>query len=201
MPREAKRLWLASALFALVAVAGLLGLDAIVARWTAAGAAGTLWDVGTRWLDLATLKPVSNFLLGGLLLLVAGLLLIVPRTRRLGWPLLYVALVQFLSTVVADLAKPPFGRMRPFEAAAHGGADIWWVGANSFPSGHIAFYAGLFFPLMLLFPRWAVLLALPPLFVATARIVEHDHYVGDAAASLALAAALSAALSFLPKRG
>lgn len=198
---EAKRLWVAAALFALLATAGLLGLDGTIARWTAGGAGGSLWDWGTRWLDLLTLKEVSNFLLGALLLAAAGALLAFRRTRRLGWPLLYLALVQAIATVAADLSKPPFGRLRPFEAAAAGGVDTWFVGANSFPSGHVAFYAGLFLPLAVLLPRWTLLWAIPPLFVAAARVLEHDHYLSDVAASLALAAALAAALSPLSRRG
>jgi membrane-associated phospholipid phosphatase len=190
-PPEAKRLWLAAALFALIAIGGLLGLDGIVARWTAGGAAGSLWDQGTRWLDLLTLKPISNFLMGALLLLAAGMLLVFRRTRRLGRPVLYLALVQAMSTVAADLSKPWLGRPRPFEPAA----GAWFAGGNSFPSGHVAFYAGLFLPLAVLLPRWSPLWLVPPLFVAAARVLEHDHYLSDVTVSLALASALAAALA------
>ena len=201
MDVEAKRLWLAAALFALLAAGGLIGLDGTIARATAGGAAGSLWDHGTRWLDLLTLKHVSNFLLGAVLLVVAGGLLAFARTSPIGWPLLYLALVQAVSTVAADLSKPPFGRLRPFEAAAGGGADTWFAGANSFPSGHVAFYAGLFLPLIVLLPRWALLWMLPPLFVAAARVLENDHYLSDVAISFALAAALAAALAPLARKG
>lgn len=195
-------LWLAAALLALLAAAGLAGLDGAVARATAGGAAGSLWDRGTRLLDLVTLKEISNFLPGALLLAAAALLLALRRTRAFGWPLFYLALVQAVATVTADLAKPQLGRLRPFEAAAApGAADTWFVGANSFPSGHVAFYAGLFLPLIVLVPRWALLWALPPLFVAAARVLENDHYLSDVAASLALAAALAAALAPLARRG
>lgn len=196
-----KGLWLAAALAAIVAAAGLLGLDGAVARLTAGAAPGSVWDQGTRWLDFATLKEISNFLLGALLLAAAAGLLAFRGSRRIGWPVLYLALVQAVATVAADLSKPPFGRLRPFEAAAQGGADTWFVGANSFPSGHVAFYAGLFLPLALLLPRWALLWALPPLFIAAARVLENDHYLSDVAASLALAAALAAALAPLARRG
>ena len=147
-----------------------------------------------RWLDLVVLKEVSNFLRGALLLLAGGLLLAVRATRRYGWATLYLGLVQFLTTTIADLAKPQLGRLRPSEAMAEpGAADVWFVGANSFPSGHTAFYAGLFLPLMLLLPHWRWLWALPPLFIAAARLLAHDHYLSDVAASLALGAAMTAA--------
>jgi membrane-associated phospholipid phosphatase len=191
------------ALLALIATAGgIFGLDAAIARWTAAlPDSRTIWDSGTAILDTLALKGWSNFLLGFVLLLAAGLLIALPGTRSIGWPLLYVGAVQFASTVIADLAKPQLGRLRPFEAASNpGAADTWWVGANSFPSGHVAFYAGLFLPLMLLFPRWSALFAIPPLFIAAARLLEHDHYLSDVTASLALAALMALAFRFILDR-
>jgi membrane-associated phospholipid phosphatase len=202
MKTQTNAMWLAAALFALLAAAGLLGGDLAVARWIATVRPPPWWGQGTAWLDLIALKEVSNFLLGALLVVAAGGLVAIRRTRRIGWPLLYLGLVQFLSTTIADLAKPQFGRLRPFEALeGSSGADLWFVGANAFPSGHAAFYAGLFFPLMLLLPRWSALWVLPPAFIAVARVVGNDHYLSDVCASLALAAALAAALSPLAAKG
>jgi membrane-associated phospholipid phosphatase len=105
--------------------------------------------------------------------------------------------VQFVATCLADFAKPVFGRLRPHETLA----DLWFAGGgNSFPSGHAAFYAGLFLPLMVLFPRYSALFAIPPLFVGVARLMEHDHYLSDVAVSFAFAALLAAGLSFLVER-
>ena len=195
------RMWFLAGLFALLAGLGILWLDPIVAAVTAGGVPASFWSRGTALLDGLMLKEVSNFLLGPLLLLFAMIALAAPGARtRFGWPSLYLALVQLLATVIADLSKPLLGRLRPFEAAAGDATDSWFVGANSFPSGHAAFYAGLFFPLMILFPRWAAVFAIPPLFIAAARVVEHDHYPSDVAASLALAATLSAGLAFILER-
>lgn len=192
-----RRFYVAALLFALIALSGLLGLDRGVAEWTAGLPRGdTFWDRGTGVLDVLALKEISNFLLGAILLLLAGVLLALRATRRFGRPVLFVGLVQFIATTIADLAKPQLGRLRPYEAMAEPGAlDTWFVGANSFPSGHTAFYAGLFFPLMLLLPRWVSLWAVPPLFIAAARVLAHDHYLSDVAASLALAAFLTGALA------
>jgi membrane-associated phospholipid phosphatase len=199
---EIRIFWIIAAASALTAAAGLAGLDQALADLTRPSSSldalsGTL--VGL--LDQVTLKPLSNFLLGALLLLAGGLLLILPMTRRGGWLVFYLGLVQFLATTVADLAKPQLGRMRPWEADEAGVADAWFVGANAFPSGHVAFYAGLFLPFVLLLPRLRLLWLVPPLFVAASRIMVHDHYLSDVAASLALAAMLAATVAPLARRG
>jgi membrane-associated phospholipid phosphatase len=197
--RVVRGLWTLFTLGLIVTAGGIAGLDAAIARWTATlPNSGTWWDVGTYWLDIFAFKELSNFLLGFLLLVAGGLLLLPRSMRSIGWTLVYVGAVQFASTVIADLSKPQMGRLRPFEAMANpGGTDTWFVGANSFPSGHVAFYAGLFLPLMMLAPRWSLLWAIPPIFVAIARVLDHDHYVSDVTASLALAAALTIGLRFL----
>jgi membrane-associated phospholipid phosphatase len=193
--------WALAAAFALLAVAGILVLDRAIAGWNAARVPSTIWSTGTGLFDLVSLKDVSNFLLGPVLLIAGGVLLLLRSTRRSGWIFIYVGAVQFASTIVADLLKPQLGRLRPFEAMANpGGEDIWLVAGNAFPSGHTAFYAGLFFPLMLIYPRWTFLLALPPLFIAAARVLSNDHYLSDVAASLALAAMMTGGFAFIARR-
>jgi membrane-associated phospholipid phosphatase len=200
--RVLRGFWAVVTLGLILTAGGIAGLDRAIAAWTATlPKAETIWDGGTALLDLVVLKNYSNFLLGFALLLAAGVLLVLRSTRDIGWPLLYVGAVQFASTVIADLAKPQLGRLRPFEAESNpGAADTWFVGANSFPSGHAAFYAGLFLPLMLLFPRWAALFAIPPLFIAAARVAEHDHYLSDVTASVTLAALMAIAFRFILDR-
>lgn len=201
--RSAVILWAVATAAALLAAAGLLGLDEVIARRSAHPQAGeALLGRVVELLDLVALKEISNFLLGTLLLLAAAALLALGRTRRAGWLLLYLGAVQFLATVVADLSKPPFGRLRPHEAMADGRlVDQWFAGANSFPSGHAAFYAGLLLPLVVLVPRLAWLWLPAAVLVALSRVVEHDHYLSDVAASVALAALLALAFRFLARRG
>ena len=180
---------------ALTAVAGILGLDAVAAGRTAARSAieaplGMLVEA----FDLIALKGISSFLLSFALIAAAGVLLALKR--RGGWTLFYIGLVQFLSTTIADLAKPPFGRLRPHEAMPDGvGVDRWFAGGQSFPSGHTAFYFGLFVPLIILWPRFTALWLVVPSIVATQRIVAHDHYLSDVAASVAVATLLGVALA------
>lgn len=183
-----------------MAAAGILGFDSVIAQATAARSAvetplGMLVDA----FDLVALKGISSFLLSFALIAAAGALLALKR--RGGWTLFYVGLVQFLSTTIADLSKPPFGRLRPYEAMPDGaGLDRWLAGGQSFPSGHTAFYFGLFVPLIILWPRYTVLWLVVPLIVATQRIVAHAHYLSDVTASIGLATLLSVALAGVARR-
>lgn len=198
--RAASSVALAGAAAMATAAAGVLGLDAIVAQATAGRSAvemplGAIVDA----LDLIALKGISSFLLSFVLIVVAGGLLALKR--RGGWTLFYIGLVQFLSTTITDLSKPPFGRLRPYEAMPDGiGIDRWFGGGQSFPSGHTAFYFGLFAPLIMLWPRYTALWLVVPLIVATQRLVAHDHYLSDVAASTALATLLSVALAGVAQR-
>lgn len=194
--RSKNALWTAALLLALLSVAGIAALDGFVAR-SAAGLSGgaPVWSGPTAMLDALLLRNISNFILGATLMLAAGLLLLVSATRATGYALLYVGVVQFFTTLIADFARLQFGRLPPSLSAA--GGDNWFVGAASFPSAQVAFYAGLFFPLIRLFPRATIVWILPPLYVAAAGLLGQDHYLSDATASMALAAALAAGLSFL----
>ena len=198
--RSKNALWTAALLLALLSAAGVAALDGVVVRSTATFSEGTMsWSGGAVMLDSLLLRTLSHFLLGATLMLAAGLLLLIPATRGTGYSLLYVGVVQFFTTLVAEFARLQFGRLPPFESAA--GGDNWFVGAGSFPSGQAAFYAGLFFPLIRLFPRATLLWILPPLYIAASQVLGHKHYLSDVSASFALAAALAAGLSFLADKG
>jgi membrane-associated phospholipid phosphatase len=188
--------WITAGTGLLLVAAGLGGADRFLARTDfSADGVDRVGSAALSLLDLASGKEVTTFLLGSVLILVA--LLSNGFRRRPLWSgrLFYVGAAQLLCTAIADFAKPPFGRPRPFQALAEG-HDRWFMGPDygSFPSGHAAFYAGLFLPLALLFPRWAAPLLAIPLLVGAQRILSHDHYASDVGASLLLAAAVAAGL-------
>ena len=131
--------------------------------------------------EIVTAKSWSEFILPGALTLIGGALLAAKRAVA-GRAFLYVALVQLLAYLASDLSKPQFGRLRPYEALAEGGADRWFVGANSFPSGHVAFFAGFVVPLIVLVPRsWPLIVV--PLMVVLQRVLSADHYLSDVGAA------------------
>lgn len=183
-----------------LAAAGIAGLDGMV-EWAIAGlTAAPAMNRSLGVLDLLAGKEISTFLLGFVLLTIACAMLARAATRWLGWPLLYLGLVQFLTTTIVDLGKTPLGRLRPYEALQNGLGDHWFVGGQSFPSGHTAFYAGLFAPLILLLPRWTAVWLIVPAIVAIQRVIAHDHYLSDVSFSLGLAAVLAAALGGVVRR-
>jgi membrane-associated phospholipid phosphatase len=201
--KDPRRLVLAftsiAAAFALLAGAGIIVLDRPLAEWAAAHPrSGTMWSDGLALLDTITLSNISKFLLGPVLLIAGGVLLLLRSTRRTAWMLIYVGAVQFAATMLAHLTAPLLGRQLPLQAMANPGArDLWFSGGRSLPAEDVVFYAGLFLPLMLIFPRWTFALAVPPLFVAAARIISGAHYLSDAAAAFAVAALVTGGLAFI----
>jgi len=188
-----------AAAFGFLALVSVPTLDRPLAAWTAAHPrGGTFWDSGTRLMDSVSLREVSPFLLASVLLIAGGVLLVLRSTRRNGWMCIYVGAVQLASTLLAELLRPLIGRLPPGEAIA--GIDRWLAGGASFPASQTAFYAGFFFPLILIAPRWTFVLAVPPLFVAASQVLENQHYLSDVCGGLALAALVSGGLAFLLRR-
>ncbi|HMG47847.1 MAG TPA: phosphatase PAP2 family protein [Allosphingosinicella sp.] len=179
----------------LFAAAGIASLDGIVVRALPPGGLEARWlDLFVDGADWVSGKEISNFLLGPVLILIGLALNLRGKRRLLSGAWLYVGAAQFAATCLGDFSKPLFGRLRPFQAL-QGGAwhDRWFMGPDygSFPSGHAAFYFGLFVPLALAAPRWGLPLLAVPLLIALERVISLDHYLSDVAASMALAALLA----------
>lgn len=193
-PLRSRPLLVAAAFMAALTLAGIALLDLPIAMWLHdSGFEGLgLFDKGTALLDLITGKEVSKFLLGGLIVLLGGALAASRRSRRFGFAALYVGAVQLLSTLIAGVSKTVFGRLRPYEVLQGDlPATMWQAGGNSFPSGHTAFYFGLFVPLACLFPKWKWPLLVIPVFIGIARINANEHYLSDVTTSIGLVAVLS----------
>lgn len=190
--------WSIFAVGLLVMLAGLGGLDMAIARSLGpeADVLGPFVDV----LDGVTLKQFSGFILGAIIIVASLIGTRVASLRQRAWLTFYIGIVQFSATTVCDLSKPLFGRLRPYEMLAEGGADRWFVGANSFPSGHAGFYAGVVFPIVALWPKTSWPLLGLPLLVAIQRVTSLDHYLSDVSASIAAVALLTMAFRRVAKR-
>lgn len=205
-----RRFLLFSALLAASLVAlGLLFLDQPLAHWMQGSSLrdAAFFTKGLVILDTLLGLRISYWLAAGVLI-SASLLGVVFAAylhlpRGLAPSLLVAGLTQALTIGLMMLGKNTFGRMRPVELFESGDWTVlWFAGGGSFPSGHAAFYFGLFLPLAAAVPRiWqrAVLLAIP-LFVALARLDMLRHFLSDVAASALVAALVALLLSPLAQR-
>jgi len=145
---------------------------------------------GTRWLEIATGLPIHRYFLTYLLLGLSAIFFIVKGTRPIAWVLLFIAAAQLITRLVAAGLKGVFERLRPFKVIEAGNWDWKFFSGHgdAFPSGHSAFFWGLFFPLAYLFPRYRLPLLIIPVFISIARIGVNDHWCSDVIASAGLAA-------------
>ena len=174
---------------ALLLIAGLSGLDRVIAEYLRSSGGEGLWifEAGTVLLDTVSGKDLSKFAIGLLLIVAALALLVATRTRIIGRKFLFVGLTQLCATLVTGVSKNFFGRLRPFELLQSGDwSHAWFVGGSSFPSGHAGFYFGLFLPLALSWTRWRWPLMFLPWFVAVARVDANHHFLSDVAASIVI---------------
>jgi membrane-associated phospholipid phosphatase len=193
LPSHRRALLLAASAAAALSLVAIVALDGPLAvalssvpadtRRTIQGAVGVI--------ELLFAFGASPYLYG-MLLVVAGLSRFGSRQRSLvPWALLFAGLSHVTAPFLTDILKPPFSRLRPFEALGNQQWHDTWFAAvgNSFPSGHAAHFWSLFFPLWVLFPRYRAPLLILPLLVSAARVAVNDHYLSDVLASAAVAAA------------
>ena len=144
-------------------------------------------------------RGISHLLLGLGLVAIGLLWLIARRSSMTARALLFTGIVQLGTIEASSFLKGVFGRLRPYQLLEHNDwSHVWFAGGNSFPSGHVAFFWGLFLPLAYLFPKYRLGLLVIPVFIAIARIDENVHFLSDVLGSIALAAlvTLVAALVF-----
>lgn len=195
-------LW--SALVAsMLMLAGIGGMDRELAEWIRdSGLEGESTVVTIRQLLDGIMGLTTSIYIPGAPLAVTGMALLAWRSRRrLGCNFLFIGAVQIAALLVGAWCKDLFGRLRPYEVLQSGAWEAtWFAGGTSFPSGHAAYYFGLFLPLVYLAPRQCRLLLVFPVFVAASRIVENMHFLSDVVASIVLVLLLTAGASRLVER-
>ena len=144
-------------------------------------------DTAVMVLEQVTGFNISKFLLAGLLLLSAGLCFLFSKWKRTSLALLFVGLTHAVSRLVAGSLKNVFSRTRPYEYLQDNSLpDFFAPQGSSFPSGHVAHFFSLAFPILLLAPKHKWILIIPCL-VSAQRIISNDHYVSDVLASTGIA--------------
>ena len=192
-------------LSALLMAIGLLGVDRPLALWlrTSGFENARMFTDGLQVLDALTGLHLWVWLAAIVVtpLGLAGMML----WRRARWPraLIAAGVVQALCIATMILGKNAFGRLRPREILESGDwSTLWFAGGGSFPSGHSAFYFGLFLPLAAACPLRGlrVLLLAIPVYVVIARLDLAAHFLSDVMASALMAAIYSLLVATLAQR-
>lgn len=194
---------LVGVLAALAMLAGLAGLDGWLANALARHALldAAVFVHGMHLIDTLSGLRAGAIWAAGLALLAIGLIWLAARHgARHAQLLVATGTISVIAMACTTLLKHVFGRLRPFQmealqASSEMGAT-WFAGGTSFPSGHAAFYFGLFLPLAAGIrpgPMRVIFLAVP-IYVAAARINMNQHYLSDVAASALLVSLLCMAV-------
>lgn len=149
------------------------------------------------WYWLAASSCVSIGLIGVYVSRITQL------SRRFALAILAAGLVQALTLGMMILGKNTFGRLRPMQVLESGDWSVlWFAGGGSFPSGHGAFFFGLFFPLAASAPRlWQRMTLIAfPLFAGCARLDMAKHFLSDVACSALIAACMALLIERLMRR-
>jgi membrane-associated phospholipid phosphatase len=159
----------------------------------AGGRSSVILQQGTSFLEVIFGFPIAKYALTYALLAASLVLFAWKSARAAAWMLLFIGCAQFVTRITAGTLKGVFERLRPFEVIQAGDWDWKFFGGhgNSFPSGHGAYFWGLFFPLAFLFPRYRIPLLIIPLFISVARVGVNDHWCSDVLGSIAIAAAIT----------
>jgi len=146
-------------------------------------------------------RDIGDLLLGGSLGACGLLWAVARRSDATARALIFTGVVQLATIAATSHLKGLFGRLRPYQLIERGDwSQIWFAGGTSFPSGHVAFFWGLFLPLAYLFPRYRLPLLVIPVFIAFARIVDNVHFLSDVLGSIALAALVTLLAAVLLSR-
>ena len=135
---------------------------------------------------------LGQLLLGTIFIALGLVLALARRLRPLARALVFAGAVQLATIEAAWWIKDFFGRLRPHQLIERNDwSHIWFAGGNSFPSGHNAFFWGLFLPLAYLYPKYRIPLLIIPVVIAFARIDENYHFLSDVLGGIALAALIT----------
>ncbi|PYJ08446.1 MAG: hypothetical protein DMF06_12760 [Verrucomicrobia bacterium] len=143
--------------------------------------------------------PLARYALTYALLTTGLVLFAWKAARSIARMLLFIGSTQLVIRLTAGTLKGVFERLRPFEVIQAGDWDwkFFTGNGNSFPSGHGAYFWGLYFPLAFLFPRYRIPFLLIPLFISVARVGVNDHWCSDVLGSIAIAAGITLVFTWL----
>jgi membrane-associated phospholipid phosphatase len=155
------------------------------------GAATRVAGAFTIALEWIFAFEISKYLYAFLFLLIGVALHIAQKSVARARYFYFLGATLLLSRLISGTLKNVFERVRPHEfIKSRQPPDFFVDGGSSFPSGHAAFYFGLFLPLALIYPRWRWLFIALASLAALARVFDVDHYLSDILASAFVAVLL-----------
>jgi membrane-associated phospholipid phosphatase len=185
-----------SVLLALVlTLLGVFFFDQPIAAFVlqAGGGQSVILKKGTTWLEIAFGLHITQYFLTYLLLGLGAILFVWKTSRPVAWLLFFVGCTQVVTRLSVTGLKDVFQRLRPFKVIEAGNWDWKFFSGHgdAFPSGHAAFFWGLFFPLAFIFPRYRLPLLIIPVFISIARVGVNVHWCSDVIGAAGLAAFLT----------
>ncbi len=102
-------------------------------------------------------------------------------------PWIFFSASVVFSRLTVNFLKDFFQRPRPVEFLKDESLVHFFTAGNSFPSGHVVLFFGMYFPLTALFPKYKYPLLIIPVLVIVQRVLVTDHYISDTLASIMLA--------------
>ena len=159
----------------------------------AGGGQSVVLKKGTTWIEVAFGLHITQYFLTYLLLGLGAILFISKTSRPAAWVLFFIGCTQLVTRLTVTGLKEVFQRLRPFKVIEAGNWDWKFFSGHgdAFPSGHSAFFWGLFFPLAFIFPRHRFPLLIIPVFISIARVGVNVHWCSDVVASAGLAALIT----------
>jgi membrane-associated phospholipid phosphatase len=168
-----------------------------------AGSLQPLFRELTSFTDLVTGYTLWNYFSAALVMSAGIVFLAIDKKVGRAKYFFFVALTEVTSRLVVGSLKNVFERERPehFLESGQPGQTFWMTGGDSFPSGHVGRYFGIFLPLMVLFPKYRLLLLIVPLSISLGRLFLSLHYLSDTLASIYVVIVIASLYSDLLKIG
>lgn len=170
----------------------IVTIDAWVATTIAQYEPATFWNAIISKLEWLLLLPTLPWM-SGIVLAVAMLASVFVKPWRWAAPaMMFLAGSHIIGRALTNYIKEWTGRLRPLEwikSGAHDGAvgSFLREGGLAFPSGHVAIFASVIVPLVVLRPKLWPLLTIVA-YVMVARVIVDAHWVSDVIGSVAVVA-------------
>ena len=166
-----------------------------------AGALQPVFKEMTSYTDLITGYTYSKYLFGIIVLVGGVVMVVIDKNLTRAKYFFFVSVTEFASTSTVGMLKNVFGRERPSSiiGTKQFVQTFWIAGGDSFPSGHVGRYFGIFLHLAVLFPTYRMAWLIVPVYISLGRIILNLHFLSDVLTSLYLVIVVTSLFGYLFK--